>query len=33
MIEVAAGLRLFATEAGEGPLVLMIHGFPGLGYS
>jgi pimeloyl-ACP methyl ester carboxylesterase len=33
MIEVAPGLRLAAMEAGAGPLVLMIHGFPGLGYS
>ena len=28
-----AGVRLHAWEAGEGPLVLMIHGHPGLGYS
>jgi pimeloyl-ACP methyl ester carboxylesterase len=28
-----SGLRLRVVEAGEGPLVLMIHGFPGLAYS
>lgn len=27
------GLTIRAVEAGEGPLVLMIHGFPGLAYS
>lgn len=32
MIE-AAGHRLHALEAGQGPLVLMVHGFPGLAYS
>lgn len=29
----AGGVRLRAVEQGEGPLVLMIHGFPGLAYS
>lgn len=29
----AGGVTLHAMEQGEGPLVLMIHGFPGLGYS
>lgn len=33
MIDVGGGLRLRAVEAGAGPLVLMIHGFPGLAYS
>ena len=33
MVDVGDGLRLRAVEAGEGPLVLMIHGFPGLAYS
>lgn len=33
MIDVGDGLRLRAVEAGAGPLVLMIHGFPGLAYS
>lgn len=33
MIDVGDGLRLRAVEAGTGPLVLMIHGFPGLAYS
>ncbi len=27
------GYRLRAVEQGEGPLVLMIHGFPGLAWS
>lgn len=27
------GLTIHAAEAGEGPLVLMVHGFPGLAYS
>lgn len=29
----AGGVRLRAVEQGEGPLVLMIHGFPGLAFS
>ncbi len=32
-IAVGNGLHLHAVEAGEGPLVLMLHGFPGLAYS
>lgn len=32
-IDVAPGVRLRAVEEGAGPLVLMIHGFPGLAYS
>lgn len=32
-VAVGDGLHLHAVEAGEGPLLLMIHGFPGLAYS
>ena len=30
---VANGIRIFCLEEGEGPLVLMLHGFPELSYS
>lgn len=33
MIDIGGGHRLRAVEEGEGPLVLMIHGFPGAAYS
>ncbi len=33
LIEVGGGYRLNVAEQGEGPLVLMIHGFPGLAWS
>jgi pimeloyl-ACP methyl ester carboxylesterase len=33
MIDLGGGLRLKACCNGAGPLVLMLHGFPGLGYS
>lgn len=33
MIDIDDGLRLRALSLGAGPLVLMLHGFPGLGYS
>lgn len=32
-IAIGDGLHLHAMEAGEGPLLLMIHGFPGLAWS
>ena len=33
MIDVGGGYRLRAVEQGDGPLVLMVHGFPGLAWS
>jgi pimeloyl-ACP methyl ester carboxylesterase len=33
MIDVGGGYRLRAVEQGDGPVVLMVHGFPGLAWS
>ena len=32
-VVMASGFRIHLVEAGKGPLVLMVHGFPGSWYS